>query len=314
MLFFSKQTRIILLFHRVSPVRDTMWDPMDPGLFEETLGYVHKKFHTIPLNELLFDPPLKSAKPLAAITFDDGYKDFIEYSIPLLEKFSMPATMFVITDCAEKNIPTWTYIVDYVFENTNKLEMVNFNFPSLSADFQQTKWRSRSERINYGKKFKQNLKRIPSETRNGIIDYLLMTFNDVQSPSGMMMTWEDIKQIKAAGYDVGSHSVSHPSLATLKNDTELKYELEHSAEEIKKKTNIDPMVFSYPTGSYDYRVKDFTRKAGYKAGLAVNRQLYRPSKNDFFEVPRIELYSEAWYKTRLRVNGTISFVEKLLRR
>ena len=314
MLFFSKQTKIILLFHRVSPVRDKMWDPMDPSLFEEILAHVHQRFNTISLNELLFDPPAKSSKPLAAITFDDGYKDFMEYAIPLLKKFSMPASMFIISDCAEKNIPTWTYIVDHIFENTKKLQLADFNFPSLSAGFQQTKWSTTEERINYGKKFKQNLKWIPSVTRNAIIEYLLASFDDVESPSGMMMSWDDIKQIHAAGYDIGSHSVSHPTLATLENDTELTYELEHSAEQIKTKTGINPLIFSYPGGSYDNRVKEFTKKSGYRAGLAVDRQLYNAEKTDLFAVPRIELYSESIIKSKLRINGAISFIEKILRR
>ena len=314
MIFFSKQKKLVLLFHRVTPVRDKMWDPMDPGLFEETLQYVQNKFHVIPLNELLFDAPKTGSKPLASITFDDGYKDFITYSIPLLEKFSLPASMFVVTDCIEKNIPTWTYIVDHIFEHTKKLHLDNFSFSYLSAEFRQTKWHDATERISYGKRFKQHLKWISSDARNAIIECLLFNFNDVESPSGMMMSWDDIKQLNTAGFDVGSHSVTHPTLATVKNNAELNYELEYSAKKIKERTNIESSVFSYPGGSYDERVKVFTKEAGYKAGLAVNRQLYSPLKNDLFEIPRIELYNEVWYKTKLRINGTISFIEKIIRR
>src|SRR5438067_13192415 len=115
MIFLSKQNSAVLLFHRVTPVRDKMWDPMDPVFFDNTLLYVQKNFHTLPLNELLFDVPRHSSKPLAALTFDDGYKDFIDYSIPILNKYSMPASMFVVADCIENNTPTWTYVIDYVF-------------------------------------------------------------------------------------------------------------------------------------------------------------------------------------------------------
>lgn len=294
------------------PVRDKMWDPMDPGLFENIFKYVQRKFHTLPLNEVLFHPPAHSSKPLAAITFDDGYKDFIDYSIPILHKYSMPASMFIVTDCIEKNLPTWTYIIDYVFEHTKKLALKDFNYPSLNKEFQKTKWINNEDRITYGKKFKQYLKGIPSTTRSAIIQNLLSNFDDTSSPTGQMLTWNDIKQIKSAGFDIGSHSVTHVTLATVEDDNELKYELLESKKQLKEKAGIDPTVFSYPCGSYNKRVKEFTKDAGYKAGLAVNRQLYNPAKNDLFEVPRIELYNESWIKSKSRINGTISFIEKIL--
>ena len=296
------------------PVRNKMWDPMDPALFEDILKYVQKKFNTLPLNELLFNPPLHSSKPLAAITFDDGYKDFIDYSIPLLNKYSLPASMFVVTDCIEKNFPTWTYIIDYVFEQTKKLQLKDFSFPTLNKEFQKTKWVNNEERISYGKIFKQYLKGIPASVRSAVIENLLSNFDDVSGSEGMMLTWNDIRQIKNAGFDVGSHSVTHTTLATVEDDNELKYELQESKNQLKEKAGIDPNIFSYPCGSYNERVKQFTKNAGYKAGLAVDRQLHNPAKNDLFEVPRIELYNESWIKSKSRINGTISFIEKILGR
>jgi peptidoglycan/xylan/chitin deacetylase (PgdA/CDA1 family) len=314
MIFLSKQKRTVLLFHRVSPVRDAMWDPMDPALFEDILGYVEKKFNTLPLNELLFEPPSHSSRPLAAITFDDGYRDFMDHSMPLLKKYSLPADMFIVTECVDNNLPTWTYVIDHLFENTNKLQLDHFNFHSLAESYRQIKWVNIEERIHYGKRFKQQLKWIPSQERNDIIEKLMQNFNDVQRPHGMMMTWEDVKQVNAAGFGIGSHSVTHETLATIEDDGALMNELQNSKKIIKDKTGIDPRVFSYPCGDYDERVKKFTKEAGYEAGLAVDQKLYSPSKDDLYEVPRIELYNESWIKSRARINGTISFIEKILQR
>ena len=314
MIFFSKQNSIILLFHRVAPFRDKMWDPMDTKLFESTLKYVKKNFNTISLNELLFDPPAYSAKPLAAITFDDGYRDFLDYSLPLLRKYNLPASLFVVTDCIEKNIPTWTYKVDYLFENTKKLELKNFAFPGLPEEFKKKHWKNNEERINYGKRIKQYIKWIPSEKRNAIISCVCANFNDVENPEGMMLSWKELNEIKAAGLEIGSHSVSHATLASIEDKNELKQELAISANILKEKLGTISPVFSYPCGSYNETVKDCTRDAGYKAALAVNGTLYNPSEKDLFEVPRIELYNQSWFKTKMRMNGTVSFVEKILNR
>lgn len=315
MVFYSKQTAVVLLLHRVLPVRDTMWDPMDPQLFEQVLQYVQRNFHALPLNELLFDRPRYSAKPLAAITFDDGYRDFIDYSIPLLKKYQLPASMFVTTDCIDQNLPTWTYVLDYYFENTSvKSLSSSFDNSKFPQSLKATRWNAAAERIAFGKKIKQYLKWVPAAVRKKAIAEILASFNDIELKGGMMMNWEEVKQIHAAGYEVGPHSVSHPTLATIEDDAELNYELQHAGGRLKEKTGIDSTVFSYPCGSYDERVKTQTKAAGYAAGLAVDRQLYQPDKDDLFAVPRIELYNEAWTKSRMRMNGTISFIEKIIKR
>lgn len=314
MLFFSKQTSIILLYHRVSPFRDKMWDPMDVHLFENTLKYVQKKFHSIPLNELLFNSPVYSTKPLAAITFDDGYHDFLDYSLPLLQKFNLPSTLFVVTDCIENNIPTWTYTIDYLFEHSNQLQISDPSFSDLPSEFKDTKWQNNDVRIHYGKKIKQYLKWIPAAKRKEILNGFMNNFNDVKIPGGLMLSWNELRKIKESGVDIGSHSVTHATLASIEDEMDLKQELETSANLLKEKLGTISPVFSYPCGSYSERVKTFTRAAGYKAGLAVNGNLYNSSRDDLFEVPRIELYNQSWIRTKMRMNGAISFIEQKLKR
>lgn len=314
MLFFSKQTCVVLLFHRVSPIRDKMWDPIDPELFEQTLKYVSRKFHVISLSELLFERPSRSGKPLASITFDDGYHDFIDYSVPLLNKFGLPSSLFVVTDCIDKDFPTWTYFMDYLFENTKKLDLKDFYFPGLPKEFQKGEWRTREERIKFGKRIKQFIKGVPSNIRDQIIGNIGSNFSDVALPKNLMLSWEELKELQASGIEIGSHTVSHPTLATIKEESELKFELESSARILKERLGSVSPVLSYPCGSYNENVKKITRDAGYRAGLAVNGRLYNYVKDDIFEVPRIELYNQSWTKTRLRINGTISFIEKFLRK
>jgi len=313
MIFYSKQKAAVLLFHRVLPQRDALWDPIDPALFSKTIKFIGKNFHVISLNELLFERPL-SSKPLAAITFDDGYRDFIDYAAPVLDKEKQNASMFVVTDCIDNGLPTWTYIVDTLFANTQKNEWNNYNMDEFPEEFRKTTWATKEERVNYCRKFKQHLKWIPSIKREDVIKCLFANFNDVDIPADTMMNWDEVKQISSAGFDIGSHSVSHPSLSTIADEQSISYELTRSAERIKEKTGISSKVFSYPLGSYDDRTKRLCREAGYKASLAVDKMMYDPTMHDLYAVPRIELYSESWLKTRLRINGTESLFKQFLKK
>ncbi|CAN5761210.1 polysaccharide deacetylase family protein [soil metagenome] len=311
MLFYSKQDKAILLFHRVFPERDPLWDPIDPSLFAETLKYMRKNFHVISLDELLFEKNIQSTKPLAALTFDDGYRDFIDFSIPIMDKAGMTASMFIVTDCIDKGMPTWTYIVDHIFAHSAKMEWKGYDPLLLPDQFRKIKWENREAKMNYCRKFKQYIKWIPSTTRDVIVKSLLENFNDVQYPPGMMMNWHEIRQIQSAGFSIGSHSVTHPSLATIKDEDSIRFEMEESANRIKAETAKSPQIFSYPVGSYDERVKKIAEETGYKASLAVDSKMYDPSKQEMFEIPRIELYNESWLKTKMRINGVYGYLKKI---
>jgi len=312
MILYSKHEKAVLLFHRILPLRDPLWDPIDPALFAQTLNFVQKKFHVVALDELLFNPEIRSTKPLAAITFDDGYRDFIDYAIPVLDKERCKATMFVVTDCIDSGMPTWTYMVDHLFINSKKLEWKNVDVDEFPDEYKKVKWDSREEKILYCKGFKQWLKWIPSVKRDSLVKSLLKNFDDIEDPGNLMMSWAEVRQVYDAGFGIGSHSVSHPTLATIADDGIVDFELNYSARRIKEKSGINAEIFSYPVGNYDQRIKKLTRSAGYSAALAVNKTMYDPDKHDLFEVPRIELYNESWLKTRMRINGSVSYVKRVL--
>lgn len=96
-IFFK--TAPILLYHRVANVSE---DPIKlcvtPACFEKHLQFLKKHYDILPLSELsrrLMAGNLNGNE--AAITFDDGYKDNLTNALPLLEKYNIPATIFVTT-------------------------------------------------------------------------------------------------------------------------------------------------------------------------------------------------------------------------
>jgi peptidoglycan/xylan/chitin deacetylase (PgdA/CDA1 family) len=110
---------------------------MKPALFSEIINHLTKNFAVVPLEHYLDDPgTFQSKKKLATVLFDDGYQDNIEIAAPILSKYKCPASFYIVTDCIDKNIPTWTYIIDNVFLKTKKKIL------DLSFDFVPDKFKS----------------------------------------------------------------------------------------------------------------------------------------------------------------------------
>src|SRR6185295_15759100 len=96
----------VFLFHRVSPERDILWDPIAPAAFERMIRFISKNYQVVELEKtILGAQQSKTTKPLAAIVFDDGYKDFAEFSWPVLKKYHCPCSMYVVTNCVEEQLP-----------------------------------------------------------------------------------------------------------------------------------------------------------------------------------------------------------------
>ncbi len=299
------------LFHRVNPKRDALWDPMDVSLFDKCVKHISNKYETILFEELAFSDNINTANRYATIMFDDGFKDNMEYAIPILEKYRCKASFYVVTDCIDKNIPTWTFILEFLFQFSENEDLI-LDFEFLLPELRIKKLVGKEAKLNYVKKLKPFLKKLSDHERDKVINCITASFSDVELPR-IMMNWDDLKEIQNAGHYIGSHTLSHQMLGTMSNSTEIKNELLGSGNRIKEMLGYFPLTISYPVGSYNETTKKIAQETGYKIGLAVKQNIFNPQKDDMFEIPRIELYNESWFKTKLRISNTLENIKSLIR-
>jgi peptidoglycan/xylan/chitin deacetylase (PgdA/CDA1 family)/glycosyltransferase involved in cell wall biosynthesis/CelD/BcsL family acetyltransferase involved in cellulose biosynthesis len=97
------------------------------------------------------------------------------------------------------------------------------------------------------------------------------------------LSWDEVRRLVAAGWEIGSHTRSHPNLAAL-GDDELENELTESRARCEAMTQTPCLTLAYPFGRASERVKERTRAAGYECAAAVPVRLHGP---DPFAWPRI---------------------------
>ena len=100
------------------------------------------------------------------------------------------------------------------------------------------------------------------------------------------MSWDELRALAAAGWEVGAHTCSHPWLTTL-GDDELERELRGSRERLTQELGVACRSIAYPFGDHDARVVAATDAAGYTAALTVPDDLveYGPLR-----WPRVGIY------------------------
>ena len=308
----KKKNITAFLFHRINTIQDPLWNPIHPEHFEQIITYLKKHFELVSLKDyLLEDFTPKTHKPLCAIGFDDGYRDFLEFALPILKKYNCPSSMYVVTDCIDNDLPPWTYMLNHYFINTNKL-FLSIDTTDFPGHLKNTKWKTKADRLDYAKQINPFLKSIENNKRCYIYNEIIKELNDVIPPHGLMLTWDEVKELKNHMCEVGSHTVSHPVLSKKISYNELIYELKESALIIEKHTGIYPATISYPFGAYNQEVKKAAFDAGYKIGVTVNPSPYDSKKHDMLEIPRIELFDEPFLKTKLRINEIIPRIREII--
>jgi len=164
----------ILTYHKVSD------DPQDSytvstAHFRDHAAYLADNYRVVSLEEAaveVFSGRIPAEKTVA-VTFDDGYLESATFVREILEKYSIPATFFVVT---------------------------------------------------------------------GVLD------RDGNAPGGPFMTWDQVRQLAAAGFSIGSHTVNHRSLGEL-GPSEVREEMVNSRERLVQELGIVPKGLSYPYGT-----------------------------------------------------------------
>lgn len=86
------------------------------------------------------------------------------------------------------------------------------------------------------------------------------------------LSWPELAQLAAAGWEIGSHTCSHPNLTRL-DDHRLYDELARSRADCERRLGRPCRSLAYPYGELDDRVVAATRAAGYEAACALPDRL-----------------------------------------
>jgi peptidoglycan/xylan/chitin deacetylase (PgdA/CDA1 family) len=111
------------------------------------------------------------------------------------------------------------------------------------------------------------------------------------------MSWDQLRGLAASGWEIGSHTRTHPRLAKI-GDEEIRAELTASREECEANMGAPCTSIAYPYSDYDERAVGAAAAAGYRSAVTVPRG---PRAALPLQWPRVGVYhGESARRVKLR--------------
>jgi len=279
----------VLMYHRVLPADDCVDYPfpslvMPAQMFRAQVAWLaeHTELVTLERAVQAASEP-RPRRPLVAITFDDGYWDNIEVAAPILREFGAPATFFVTTEFVSGASLMW-----YDRAAIALPQVADEVLLAAAADLGVTPPPAADVAADRTGAWVEAMKASTPQARAALLDAIESGGMDTERRRFYRaMEPAAVRELAAAGHEIGSHSVSHEILPLLDDDA-LRTELEQSRDIVAGWSERPVDAFCYPNGSVDDRVVAATRAAGYVRACTTAE----PSRSEPVEplsIPRVDV-------------------------
>jgi peptidoglycan/xylan/chitin deacetylase (PgdA/CDA1 family) len=312
--FFERRV-IILVYHRITELHSDPWSlAVTMGHFAEHLEVLRRHVHPIRLRQLANalrhdDLPRRSA----VVTFDDGYADNLHHGKPLLERYDIPATVFVTTGSLGTTQEFWWDELDRLFLQPGSLPRelcVTVKERTYSSDLgevasysedtarRHSSWKAweaaPSPRHAVYQSLCKQLRTLPTDERRQVLERLLAWagLEPEGRPTHRTLTPDEVLTLERGDLvEIGAHTVTHPALAVLPAASQ-RQEIEQSKTYLEKLLGRLVTSFAYPFGGrHDYTADTVgaVRAAGFASACSTCGGVVGPS-TDLYQLPRIYVH------------------------
>jgi peptidoglycan/xylan/chitin deacetylase (PgdA/CDA1 family) len=293
----------VLVFHKIIPEYDDIWPGIHPKLFEEMILLLKKHYTILPLHYLHTRPGMDFTKA-CFITFDDGYKDYLDYAYPILKRNNIHSTIFVLPYNLSNHGHIWTSTIIYFVKHYWLSEIKDF-------------FLAHNQKINFGDKrdyftlnlvITKHLCQLRQIERQVIINTLQKKFeNDNRIIEKELLSFDELRKLDREFVSIASHSLTHPSFI-LETDSEfIDYEMRESKFSIENELKVEVSSFAFPFAKYNElslsTVKKYYTMCFTKINELVNLKRLKEDKNYYYDLPRFNIHQDTAEELFLLING-----------
>lgn len=243
--YLTRQRARVLFYHRFGEGSRFM----SAQVLETQLRYLKRHFNPISLGQFMEANVLGNPLPANAVvvTIDDGYADFLQIAYPLLQRYSIPATLYVVSQFAAGELWLWFDRIRYVCEHCE--------LPEVAIDTAHEELRvmlaSPTEREAAWDRLATYALALPVLVREQLIEQLSQVAQ-VAIPSRAparftALTFAQLRSLDPALIEIGAHTRTHATLSGC-TGVELENEVAGCRNELEHALDRPVAHFCYPNG------------------------------------------------------------------
>lgn len=249
--------------------------------FEQQIRFLKKNFKLVSLEQGLHHLQQRyvDEQPWVAITIDDGFRDNFTHAWPVLQRYAVPATIFLATDFIDTGRPPWPTQLAEILETTQQQQM---ELPI------QAELKSLSARSLVVRQLKKALSPLPPGLRFEQLAALrshLRVGGETQYPP---LTWDQVREMQNGGLHFGAHTAYHSILPAV-DPMIMMPELRDSKRRIEAEVQEACVLFAYPDGKHSEASRTALESCGYQVAVTqdfgCNDELIGRLKLKRIEVP-----------------------------
>lgn len=295
---------LILGYHRV--VEDfrqhagTSIAPMLIGMhtLERQLDWLGRRYRFVDLDEAarVAASGEHNGKPLATVSFDDGYQDVYEFAFPLLQRKGIPFSVFVITDfVGTPRLQAHDELYLLLSQAFAAWEEPKRKLAALLRDLDVDESALGGELTGRDEAFgltRVLLNQLSQKQLQLVVDALRVTLDPASDGTGEFrsLDWGQIIALHKAGVTIGSHTCSHALLTNEPRQKALR-EARDSRAILERRLGGSVEHFAYPDGRFDNQAVEVVEEAGYR--YAYTTCTHRDPKHLGLTLPRRVMWEGA---------------------
>lgn len=254
----NSDTLTVAMFHRVLPAAHPEWKTADARwtvtaeTFERCLEVFQGEFQPVSLGQVAAARSSLARLPRNSllVSFDDGWRDTMEFACPILQKRKVPAVVFVVAAAAGADI--WQETLLEYWRHGRLAEA----WPPLWKAVGQPAPASTERNAQ---QLMVELARLAANARDGLLSRMLGEAWSGRRPR--MAEAGEWRRVAGPEIEIASHGMTHVPIP-LAADRRL--EIEGSRKAIESMTGRPARALSFPHGRYDESALGACREAGYE--------------------------------------------------
>lgn len=266
---------IILMYHRVADIPVDPWGlAVHPANFEQQIVRLKRFRRVVHLSELLDLERSRapSGRPLAAVTFDDGYHDVYSNARPILQRLDCPMTLFVTTGIIGTAREFWWDALARVFLEVEKLpNSLTLNVGGKECHWAVPPFSDPEARNRIFRQMWEALRVLPHDVQSQLVAKIGAWSSCDLTAREMhrAMTAQEARNISDDLITIGAHTLTHPSLPAHSADIQFR-EIAESRRACEELAGTAVRTFAYPFGDHSDVTVRAVREAGFDLACTVD--------------------------------------------